>query len=324
MLRKVLTFVPVCCVLITASLFARAETPAAKSRKFEFTYECTLQGLAPKQHYRLWVPIPQSGHHQTVSLVYRRNTNTGKVTEETKHGNKMLYIEGPANSLGAAECIAVYTVDRQEVSGPGSIPGKSEIEMYLQAEKLVPVGGKALSLIEGKQLPKERTELGRSLYDAVNKHMKYSKEGTGWGRGDSNWACDSKFGNCSDFHSLFISLARAQNMPAKFEIGFPLPDVRGSGEIGGYHCWAYFQPEPDKGWVPVDISEANKHPKMTDYYYGNLTESRVTFTTGRDLVLNPPQEGPPLNFFIYPYAEVDGKPWPADKIKKSFKYKDLN
>ena len=57
-------------------------------------------------------------------------------------------------------------------------------------------------------------------------------------------------------------------------MGFPLPPKRGEGDIGGYHCWALFKPE-GKGWVPVDISEANKDPKMTEYYFGNLTEDRV-------------------------------------------------
>ena len=73
-----------------------------------------------------------------------------------------------------------------------------------------------------------------------------------------------------------------------------------------------------KGWVPVDISEANKNPKMKDYYFGNLTEDRVTFTTGRDIDLVPKQDGAPLNFFIYPYVEVDGKPYPADKVERKF------
>ncbi len=30
---------------------------------------------------------------------------------------------------------------------------------------------------------------------------------------------------------------------------------------------------------------------------------------GRDLVLNPPQAGDPLNYFVYPYVEVNGKKW---------------
>jgi transglutaminase-like putative cysteine protease len=162
----------------------------------------------------------------------------------------------------------------------------------------------------------------RVLYDVVNGHMKYDKSKPGWGRGDSAWACDSGFGNCSDFHSLFISLARSQKLPAKFEIGFGLPEKRGKGDVPGYHCWAKFRPS-DKGWVGVDISEANKNPKMKDYYFGNLTEDRIAFSTGRDLTLVPPQKGKPLNFFIYPYVEVGGKVWPGDKIKNHFSYEDV-
>ena len=101
-----------------------------------------------------------------------------------------------------------------------------------------------------------------------------------------------------------------------------LPEKRGSGEIAGYHCWAKFKPQ-GKGWVPVDISEANKNPKLKDYYFGNLTENRLTFSTGRDLSLTPKQDGPPLNFFVYPYVEVGGKPYPADKVGRRFSFEDV-
>jgi transglutaminase-like putative cysteine protease len=185
------------------------------------------------------------------------------------------------------------------------------------------VGGKPLELLKGKEVPRDQLAAARMFYDVVNKHMRYSKEGTGWGRGDAVWACDSGYGNCSDFHSLFISLARSQKIPAKFEIGFPLPEKRGSGEVPGYHCWAKFRPG-GKGWVPVDISEANKNPKMRNYYFGNLTEDRVAFSTGRDIDLVPKQDGEPLNFFVYPYVEVDGKAYPQEKIQRKFSYKDLD
>ena len=82
-----------------------------------------------------------------------------------------------------------------------------------------------------------------------------------------------------------------------------------------------FHPE-GKGWIPVDISEANKNPKMKDYYFGNLTADRVAFTTGRDLELSPKQDGEPLNFFIFPYVEVGGKAYPQDKILGKFSYQD--
>jgi hypothetical protein len=97
---------------------------------------------------------------------------------------------------------------------------------------------------------------------------------------------------------------------------------RGAGKIGGYHRWALFHAD-QHDWVPVDISKADKHPEMKEYYFGNLTENRVTFSAGRDVDLLPKQAGPPLNFFVYPYVEVDGKPLGKDQMQLSFQYRDL-
>ena len=95
----------------------------------------------------------------------------------------------------------------------------AKLARFLQPDKLVPIDGKPLDLLKDKELPKDEMAKAKLLYDIVNKHMKYSKEGTGWGRGDAVWACENGHGNCTDFHSLFISLARAEKVPAKFEIG---------------------------------------------------------------------------------------------------------
>ena len=58
----------------------------------------------------------------------------------------------------------------------------------------------------------------------------------------------------------------------------------------------------------MDASEAWKHPERKNYFFGAHDDNRVQFTIGRDIRLDPPQLGAPLNYFIYPYAELDGKP----------------
>ena len=69
--------------------------------------------------------------------------------------------------------------------------------------------------------------------------------------------------------------------------------------------------------MPVDISEADKNPAKSDYFFGALDADRLTMTGGRDLGLTPsPTEGT-LNFFVYPYAEIDGKK--TDGVTKAFK-----
>jgi transglutaminase-like putative cysteine protease len=117
-----------------------------------------------------------------------------------------------------------------------------------------------------------------------------------------------------------MAMARSQGIPARFEIGFPLPPEKHAGEIAGYHCWADFF-EPQHGWIPVDISEAWKHQEKRDYFFGAHDTNRVQFTMGRDLELNPKQDGAPLNYFVYPYVEVAGKEYP--NVSTAFSFADV-
>jgi transglutaminase-like putative cysteine protease len=324
--RILLAFVAIVSVLNSAQ--AQDKKGNVKSRTFLFTYAGTIKDLKPGQPASVWLPVAVSGPEQDV---YIRSSNlpaSGKSTSEKQYGNTSLFFESKADKKGEIWFELVYSVNRREVktdekAGLVLKPATSEnLSRFLQPDAKVPITGKPLELIKDTKLPDNQFAAAKVLYDVVNTHMKYSKEGTGWGHGDSVWACDSKFGNCSDFHSLFISMARGNKIPSKFEMGFPIPTKRGEGVVGGYHCWAWFLPN-DRGWVPVDISEANRNPDLKEYYFGNLTEDRVRFTTGRDINLEPRQKGPPLNFFIYPYAEVDGQPYAQEKIDRRFAYKDI-
>jgi transglutaminase-like putative cysteine protease len=313
-------------VIVTSG--TRADEPAKsakpRSRTFLFTYSATVTDLAPGTTARIWLPVPPSNAEQDVKIESKELPAEGKIGRESVYGNQILYLEAAAGKDGTIPLKVAYKVTRREAGAMSQNPSDDEMEMalYVQPNALVPITGKPLDLIKDKKVPTDQLAAARVFYDVVNGHMRYSKEGEGWGRGDSNWACDSGYGNCTDFHSLFISLARSRKIPAKFEIGFPLPEKRGQGEVPGYHCWAWFKPK-GKGWIPVDISEANKSKdaKMHEYYFGHLTEDRVLFSAGRDLDLVPKQDGKPLNFFIYPYVEVDGKPYA--KVQKKFAYEDV-
>jgi transglutaminase-like putative cysteine protease len=303
---------------------AAAAEPAGKQRTFLFTYAATINGLKPDQVARVWLPLPATSADQKVEVVEQDLPGKAQIGQESKWANHVLYFEAPPRADGTLPLRIVYRVTRREVSEQTPLAGTDAPDAeYLKADALVPLGGKPMSLLANKTLPEDQMQLGRLIYDVVDDHMEYRKDKPGWGRGDAVWACDSGFGNCTDFHSLFISLARTNKMPARFEIGFPIPEKRGEGDVAGYHCWAKFKPT-GHGWVPVDISEANKNPAKRDYFFGHLDENRVTFTTGRDLVLVPKQDGPPVNFLIYPYVEVDGKPYAADNVKRQFKYQDVD
>lgn len=332
MLRRMLL-----CVTLAAwfhlAFAADADTPSPasdkkevmpRSRSFVFTYHVTITGLPARKGARIWMPVPPSNEEQDVQIGSKQLPAEGQTAREPKLGNQILYVRAEAGPDGTIPLEVTYRVTRREVKSSLQKLSKEpeQLALFLEPDAKVPISGKPLDLIKDRVLPKDHTAAARVLYDVVNSHMRYSKEGTGWGQGDAVWACQSGHGNCSDFHSLFISLARSQKIPAKFEIGFPLPPERGAGDIPGYHCWAKFHPRQN-GWIPVDISEANKNPQLKNYYFGNLTEDRLTFSTGRDLDLVPKQDGPPLNFFVYPYVEVDHRPYAAEKVLKKFSYRDI-
>lgn len=317
-------------VTSAAEAQTKVKSEPTKERKFRLTYAAKILDAPAGAKVRAWIPVPPSSGEQSVkALLAVIPALGGEEGIEDKFGNKMLSFEVAAPKSGEVAFSTSYQVTRKEVHGlppekMGMKPVKltdEQRKLLLSADTRVPVGGKPLELLAGKELPAEQLELARLLYDRVDEHVKYDKSRPGYGRGDVLWVCDSRFGNCTDFHSLFISLARAKGIPARFEIGFSVPEKRGEGPITGYHCWAFFWLDK-QGWVPVDISEADKNPSMKEYYFGNLTENRVTFSQGRDLTLVPKQAGESLNFFIYPYVEVDGKAWPAEKVKLEVSYQD--
>lgn len=322
MLRKL-------CVLL--SLFVFALTLAAfgqDSRHFTFHYGFTVKNLPAGKKVRVWIPAAQSDAFQEVKIIAAKGDLPVKKTRESKYGNEIYFGETSGATQAELHFEVEYDVVRRERVALNSAPhllatslSSKERQEDLQPDALVPVTGLpadlAVKVTQGKPQPLDRA---RAIYDYVFTTMRYDKTGTGWGHGDVLYACDAKKGNCTDFHSLFIAMARSQGIPARFEIGFPLPPDKHSAEIAGYHCWSDFYID-GKGWIPVDISEAWKHQERREYFFGSHDVNRVQFSMGRDLRLNPAQDGKPLNYFVYPYVEVDGQEY--SNVSLAFSFADV-
>ncbi len=299
-----------------------SDDSAINSRAFRFVYGATLTDLEPGSKVRVWIPMATSNHEQDVDLESISLPAKFQETKETKFGNTTLYFEAVANEKGEVPMEVSYRVIRRELSNLNREPVDKNSDAWLQPSTMVPNDEKLRkAVIEDAQTKGKTLDVAKRIYFGVGKRMKYDKpaDKPGWGKGDSRFAMEKCYGNCTDFHSLFISAALNLKIPSRFEIGFPIPQEQGSGAVAGYHCWAKFQSE--NNWIPIDISEADKHPEMEEYYFGNLTEDRVTFSVGRDLELQPAPAAGPVNYLAYPYAEVDGEP--HEKFRKEFRYEDI-
>jgi len=317
-------------------------------RKFQFTYQVKLS--QSDQKIEVWFPIPQTNEIQIVSnekLEFGELFCEELI--ESVHNNHYYYCssEGLKNDM-----LLSYTCNIKKYEHGRVLYQNINSDNYGKGTNntTVPEGDMFLDIILDNNLlendiklvykyvlegmhygkPKSKKDVyykdpwltkggeyglkGVSRDDVVNLYQsaKLINGDYTFGNGNSIYACDIGVGNCTDYHSYFISLSRTMDVPARFHMGFSIPNGK-SGKIGGYHCWADYFIE-DQGWYPIDISEADKNPEKEDYFFGRLDYNRIEFTTGRDLELYNYKKH--VNFFIYPLVK-------GTTFTKSFSYKDI-
>ncbi len=304
------------------------------ARSFEFTYQVHVPANADSAGpTHLWIPLPQADAYQDVRGLHIDSPVGYAQGRDAEYGNRFAVFTPTAQQSAAGfDAVLQFTAVRHEhkvaldaaalQNVPASTSHDPSLQRYLEPDKLVPLNGIIAELARehtaGDTAPVQKA---RHIYDYVLATMRYDKSGEGWGRGDAMWACASKRGNCTDFHSLFIGMMRSSGIPARFEMGFSLPEGKTEGDIPGYHCWAEFYLS-GLGWVPVDASEAWKNPAKRDFFFGAHDTNRVFFTYGRDIRLSPEHKSDPLNYFIYPYAETNGQP--MKNLQTHFSFRDVS
>jgi transglutaminase-like putative cysteine protease len=300
-------------------------------RTVRFTYEARFAPPAGAGVVEVWLPLPREDD-QTIRDLRLTGDPRPSVLVLHPSGDRVAYVrvERPTGAVTLGE---TATVARREVEAvPADAQADGVVDGAAFADSL---GSSPFVLVNDdvRKIARETTARARgtvagarAIYDWVYDHMQYDKSVPGFGLGDVPYCLKVGKGNCTDFHTLFIALARTSGIPARFSMGFPLAYGDGRSApaadqtVPGYHCWAEFW-APGAGWVPVDISEARKHPELKDYFFGHLSGNRILFSRARDFVLDPDATTTRRNYLIYPVVRVDGKD--ATGVEWSFKYSDL-
>src|SRR5580704_18896205 len=312
-------------LLLPLSAYLLIAAEPAHQRDFTFEYKATVKDIpAGTQKLELWIPVPHDDPFQRITDI-KIETPVPYQILPGDQDNQMLHLEINQPRESSVPVTLTFHAVRLERIQPivfaKTAAPEDDLSRWLKPDRLVPIDGQisnwAHEVVEAAHAATD-LEMARAIYNHVVSTVKYDKTGKGWGRGDIYYACDARRGNCTDFHAIFIGYARAMGIPARFSIGFPIPSERGQGSISGYHCWAEFYAK-GIGWIPIDASEAGKDPSKRDYFFGAHDENRVELTRGRDLILVPRQAGDPLNYFVYPYAEADGKP--VEDLDQTFSWK---
>lgn len=307
----------------------------------EMSIEVTVDAPADNADTKLWIPLPVTDKFQTIGDVkVEGNFAHQGIYKEKTTGNSMVFADwstAPTEQRRLTLSFKVSThrrVNRDFVENKSSIP--SNVKPFLKDEALVPTGGRVKKISDDVVAGKVKiSEKARAVYDWVVDNTFRDPAVQGCGVGDVEQTLDKKGGKCADISSVFVAVARAAGIPAREVFGIRLGKENGVSDMtGGYHCWTEYY-VPGAGWVPADPGDVRKAilvnklendpveaGKFREYYFNALDTYRVAVATGgRGYYLNPPQKGGPLNYFMYPYAEIDGKPVEWLAAQKELKYK---
>lgn len=307
----------------------------------EMSIEVTVDAPVNNTDTKLWIPLPVSDKFQTIEdMKIEGNFAHKGVYKEKASGNSMVFADWstvPTEQRKLTLSFKVSThkrVNRDFVDSGAPIP--SNVKPFLKDEALVPTGGRvkkiATEAVNGKV---KISEKARAVYDWVVDNTFRDPSVQGCGVGDVEQTLDKKGGKCVDISSVFISVARSAGIPAREVFGIRLGKEEGVSDMSkGHHCWVEYYVS-GAGWVPADPADVRKAilekklendpseaAKYREYFFNAVDPYRVAVATGgRAVNLNPPQKGGPLNYFMYPYAEIDGKPVEWLAAQKELKYK---
>ena len=283
---------------------------------FDVSYKTRLINYpSDAEVIHVWMPLPPAEDGQDVQNLKITCPLPYEIRTAGPYGNRLVHVE--TRNLEPFDLEARYHVVRHRL---GSVPGplaESAKSKYRRLTARVQVGDAVAAFADeaiGDAV--QPVDVGRRVYDAVINTLEYDKLIPGCGTGDTAWIMRHRRGKCDDYHALFMAVMISRDIPVRWEQGFPLPyptvqgeAVKGrlAGDCSGAHCWVSFH-DPDIGWIPVDVSEGDKNPKMRDFFFGHLTPNRFKVSEGRAIRLNPSQGGDPLETFAFAYAEADGLP----------------
>ncbi len=311
-----------------------AAEPAQHWRTYRLSYHINLPAKGATA--QLWLPLPKtaSGWQHASKVEYIGEADVNHTIDDTDAS----YYHASWQDGKTRQCVVsclVRTADRSvaatSLASSKKTPIPKEVQIFLQPSQHIPVDGIVLDTArEATQGAHTPLEKARAIYEWVVENSFRDPKTQGCGLGDikSMLEMGNLGGKCADISSLFVGLARASGIPAREVFGIRAAESKlfkslgkGGGDITrAQHCRAEFY-LAGHGWVPVDPADVRKavleeqlalnDPKIAALrakLFGYWEMNWVAFNHARDFSLKPQAASNPINFLMYPYAELEGTP----------------
>ncbi len=334
-------------VLATALLLAGCAA-SPRHATFAATHVVSVTPPPEARSVRLWMALPREDAFQSVQALRVEAPAPHRITHDSE-GNAFLFVEATTPIPPRFEVRTEFRVERREQVAsvdPSLARPLTEAERAEHAHDLAPnqhvVIDDGIRALAREIVGDERNPIraARAIYDWTLGHVDYwVKDPSRWkasSAGSSEYCLSTGTGNCTDFHSLWVAIARAAGIPSRILYGsFFKKELDGEDVDQSYHCWVEFL-APGIEWIPLDVAVADifdgafpltkenevlvrrttadgytaPDPRLVEYYFGSLDERRVLWNVGRDLVLDPRPAAGALSSVPKAWVEADGKALP--------------
>ncbi len=319
-MRRILIALLVITTVLLIGLPAWSQTVAGR-----LAMEFDLSTHDPNKEVNLWIPYPVSDDRQTISNIkLSGDFSNAAVYTDNINRTPMLHAiwqPGAQNRILTLEFDATrQEVLRRDLPATEAAWDPADYAIYLAPTNLGPIDGivgeLSAKIVAGKTSVLDKA---RAIYDWTVENTYRNPKTIGCGDGDVCYLLSDPGGKCADISSIYVALARAAGVPTREIFGIRQGKKDGQEITTWQHCWAEFY-LPGYGWVPVDPAdvrkamlqqglklEDKKTKELREYFWGGLDAYRVRVGEGRDLMLNPPQQGETVNYLMYPFAQVGGE-----------------
>ena len=247
---------------------------------FEFTFD--NHGPGKVLNLDVYVAIPETRSNQRISGLTFSAPFTATVDE---YGQPLAHFRFPLLEPGERATVGwqgdveiearTYAIDPAQVTGLDTIP-PDVIDTYV-GRQLDRYSLDSRTIQNAARLAAGGATnpywIARNVHDYVARRLSYDNDGS-WD--DAETVFIQRRGSCTEYAILYISLLRANGVPARYVAGTRQRDD-GRYVDTLFHRWNEIY-LPPYGWVPVDVLHDDSLSGPRDAYFGAISDERFVTT----------------------------------------------
>lgn len=279
--------------------------PFVLPRNFRNTMTVTVKPntVPAGEVVRAWLPVPKAFPHQLSIAVVSSSSpvkqlgdmnspiRSAYLEQKAENGKPTVFsVEYDYTTFGIWFNLQPLAVQPYDTSGATYKEFTSEGPHVVFTEKIRFLSAQ-LAGLESNPLTK-----AKAFYDWISETIKYSYAlEYSTIRNIGEYCLMKSYGDCGQAALLFITLCRANGIPARWQSGWLT--IPGGKTI---HDWTEIYVNP-YGWVPVDpymgvfamqyfAGPIEQRKEIRDFYFGGLDQYRVAANSDHSQELNPPKQ----------------------------------